>query len=243
MRYSIAFILLSVSLASATSGTISGTVVNDRGAAVPHLVLNYEPLDVSSKGGIPQTETDENGHFSFRVTVLRRQDGTIDGGKWAIYPHRDFGGDSTGYYPPNHRFYGTEHSNWQEVHVTPEAPDAVVEIKLAPAAGAIVGRVTDAVTGAPIKPYATVTVAWASDPSTFMAVNSELAGEMDPTTGKWRYNVEIKGKFRILVPAGTEVTLKAAALAKGYKPYEHPGVITVSSGRDKTIDIQLQTEN
>ncbi len=146
-----------------------------------------------------------------------------------MYPHRELGeGSGSSYYPPSHRFYRTEHNNWQE---------------LGPKAGALIGRVTDAVTGAPIKPYATVVVAWSSDPSTFMAVNSELAGELDPSTGKWKYHGNIQGKYRVLVPPDTELTVKATALAKGYKPYQYQGVITISAGQDKVLDIQLQPED
>jgi len=105
------------------------------------------------------------------------------------------------------------------------------------------GKVTDAVTGAPIKPYATIVVAWVAEPSTFMGANSELAGEIDPATGQWKYHGTIQGKYRILVPPDTELTLRATTVAKGYKPYQYPGVITVGSGQDKLLDIQLQPED
>jgi hypothetical protein len=48
------------------------------------------------------------------------------------------------------------------------------------------------------------------------------------------------GKYRILVPRATELTLKA--MAKGYKLYQYEGVITVGFGQDKTLDIQLQPQ-
>jgi len=43
-----------------------------------------------------------------------------------------------------------------------------------------------------------------------------------------------------LVPPDTELTLKA--MAKGYKPYQYQGVISVVSGQDKVLDIQMQPE-
>jgi len=136
VRYSSAFVLMSITFARAATGRISGTVLDDHGVPVAHLLLNYEELDDPSRGGIPQTETDRDGHFSIQVTVARREDGTVGGGKWAMYPHHDLGSPGgTGYYPPNSRFYRTEHSNWQEIDVTPEAPDAVVEIRLGAKAG------------------------------------------------------------------------------------------------------------
>jgi hypothetical protein len=241
MKYSLAFILLSASLAVAGTGKLTGTVVDDHGLPEKHLVLEAWPLDMPSMGTALQAETDENGHFSITIIVGRDEGGKAYGLRWAVYPHHEFGG--TGYYPPNNHFYRTEHSNWQEVDVTPEAPDAAVEIKLGPKAGALMGKVTDALTGAPIKPYANVVVAWASEPATFMGTNTELAGEIDPATGSWKYHGTIQGKYRILVPPDTELTLKATAMAKGYKPYQYHGVITVGAGQDRVLDIQLQPED
>ncbi|MFZ3276099.1 MAG: hypothetical protein WA182_04280 [Candidatus Sulfotelmatobacter sp.] len=243
MKYCLAFVLLLASLAAAATGTISGTVVDVRGVPEKHLVLSYVEIGVPLMGAIPQTETDQNGHFSIKIVVKHEEDGTISGGRWAVYPHYDPVG-GTGYYPPNRiRFYRTEHSYAQEIDVTPEAPDAVVEIKLGPKAGAIAGKVTDALTGAPIKPYAEIVVAWAAEQATVMGTHTELAGWIDPGTGQWIYHGTIQGKYRILVPPDTELTLKATAIAKGYKPYQYPGVITVGSGQDKVLDIQLQPED
>lgn len=243
-KYSLLLALFSATAALAATGTISGTVVDDHDLPAKHLTLSYERLDMASAGAVPQTETDDNGHFSFRIVVTREDNGMIRGARWGVYPRWDSNAsDGSGYYPPNSRFYHTEHSNWQEVDVTPEAPDAVVSIKLGPRAGALTGRVTDAVTGAPIRPYATVVVSWASDPSVFMGANSELAGEIDPGTGQWRYNRPIQGKYRILVPAGTELTVKVTSIARGYKLYQHQGVITVGSGQDAVLDIRLQPED
>lgn len=182
-----------------------------------------------------QTKTDENGHFSFKIFVKREEDGTLFGGQWAVYPCfaivdadgypcNDLDG-ATRYYPPPHiPFYRTDNTRHWIIDVTPEAPNAVVEIKLGPKAGAVMGRVSDTVTGAPIKADVDIVVAWAAEPRTMMATKT--------ATGS--------GKYRILVPGATELTLKA--MAKGYKLYQYEGVITVGSGQDKTLDIQLQPQ-
>jgi hypothetical protein len=244
MRRCLTFMLLSVSLAAAGTGKLTGTVVDDHGTPERHLVLEACPLDMTLQAACPQTETDEVGHFAMTVAVGRNDDGTIYGRRWALHPHYEPAGG--GYYPPARiPFYKSEsgYPSFQEVDITPDAPEATIEIKLGHRAGAVTGRITDAVTGAPIKPYATVVISWASDSKIFMGANSELAGEMDPKTGQWKYHGAIEGKYRILVPPDTELTLKATTIAKGYKPYQYNGVITVGSGQDKVLDIQLQPED
>jgi hypothetical protein len=244
MRYCIALVFLSASFSSAGTGKLTGTVVDEHGAPEKHLLLEACPLDMSLRGACPQAETDENGHFAMKVIVGRDEGGKTFGLRWAIHPHYEPTGG--GYYAPSRiRFYKTDVSRQdvQEIDLTPEAPDAVVEIRLGPKAGALTGKVTDAVTGAPIRPYATIIVAWASDPTAFMGANSELAGEIDPSTGQWKYHGAIQGKYRILVPADTQLTVKAMTIAKGYKPYQYQGVVTVGSGRDAVLDIQLQPED
>ena len=243
MKYCLAFVLLLASLAAAATGTISGTVVDVRGVPEKHLVLSYVEIGVPLMGAIPQTETDQNGHFSIKIVVKHEEDGTISGGRWAVYPHYDPVG-GTGYYPPNRiRFYRTEHSYAQEIDVTPEAPDAVVEIKLGPKAGAIAGKVTDALTGAPIKPYAEIVVAWAAEQATVMGTRHGNCWMDRPR----HWSVDIPRHNPREIPhfgsPDTELTLKATAIAKGYKPYQYPGVITVGSGQDKVLDIQLQPED
>jgi hypothetical protein len=231
MKYCLAFVLLSAALAPAVQvkGKITGTVVDEQGTPVKHIILEYEQLDGMWMllGQVPMTETDENGHFSIDISVRRLEDGTLDGGRWEVRPRYDSG--RTGYYPPDRiRFYRTEHNfNAQEIEVTPEAPNAVVEIKLGPKAGVLIGKITDAVTGHPIEPYATIKIAWASDPTAWFGGNT----------------IENSGKYRLLVPPDTELVLKAMTTARKYKPYRYEGVITVGSGQEKVLDIQLQPED
>ncbi len=88
MKYCLAFVLFSVSLAVAVTGTISGTVVDERGVPERDLVLEYQQLYAgpSTVACCAQTKTDENGHFSFKIFVKREEDGTLFGGQWAVYP-------------------------------------------------------------------------------------------------------------------------------------------------------------
>jgi hypothetical protein len=95
-------------------------------------------------------------------------------------------------------------------------PCADVEIKLGPEAGAIFGNVTDAATGKPVNPY------------------YEFARASDPEN---RMGMSIGHRYRILLPANTDVTFWVAA--KDYKTYRYPGKVDVAPKQDLQIDIQL----
>lgn len=227
LKYSLGFVLLSTAFAAAAAGTISGTVLDEHGVPEKHLTLEYLDIDGGPfLGVIPQTETDENGHFSFKINVTRNEDGTLSGGRWEVRPRYD--SSRTGYYPPDRtRFYRTERNfNAQKIEVTPEAPNAIIEIRLGTRAGVLIGKVTDGMTGHPIEPYATIKIAWASDPTVWFGGNT----------------IEKSGKYRLLVPPDTELTLSAVTM-RGYKPYQYQGVISVGSGQDRVLDIQLQPED
>lgn len=236
MKYCIAFLLFSAPFALAGTGKLTGIVTDEHGIPEKHLMLEACPLDVPMMGVCPEAETDREGRFEMRISL----------GRWAVHPLYDPSPGGSSYYPPDRvPFYKTmsSHPDVREVDVTPESPDAVVEIRLGAKAGAVVGRVTDAATGLPIKPYATVAMAWASNPTIFMGANTESAGWIDPVTGEWKYRCTVEGKYRLLVPADTALTLSAMTIAKGYKPYRYQGVITVESGQQKVVDIQLQPED
>ena len=153
--------------------------------------------------------------FSIDVYVQRLNDGTIEGGRWAVSPHVDLLSKNNYYLNPFNRFYHIGHG--PEINVTPESPNAVIEIKLEPKGGALMGRITDAVTGAPIKDYQ-MELTWTSDPTRGMG------GGMG-------------ANYRWLLPPDTGITVKIRA--KGYQPQEFKD-ITVSSGQDREFDIQLQ---
>ena len=149
-------------------------------------------------GAVPMTQTDESGRFSINISVRRLEDGTLDGGRWAVSPHVDHRQQGSYYVDQFNRFYHVGHA--PEINVTPESPNASVEIKLDPKGGALMGKITDAMTGAQIKDYY-MELAWTSDPTRGMGGG----------TGS---------SYRWLVPADTGITLKVRA--KGYRPQEYP---------------------
>jgi hypothetical protein len=213
----LAALAFSVSVAlAAVDGTISGRVVDERGVPVKHIVLEYKELHgIPSSGTTPQIKTDENGHFSIHVTVgYEGANGQIYGLHWAVFPHDDW---KDNYYTnPFNRFYHIGHA--EEVNLTPDSPNAVIEIKLARGA-AIKGKITDAVTGNSIE-HCSMDLAWTADPTRAMG------GGMGSS-------------YRWLVPADTGITLTIRA--HGYKPQVFKD-ITAEPGQDRVLDIQLQPE-
>ena len=101
--------------------------------------------------------------------------------------------------------------------MTVEVPEATVIVKLGPKAGALVGKVTDAFTGQPIKPY--FEFAWASDP----------ANRMGEGTSE---------NYRILLPSNTAI--KMTVSSEGYKTWSYPGTISIGPGQNMPLDIKLE---
>jgi hypothetical protein len=214
MRHCMWFILLLVApLAFAGTAKISGTVVDQNGMPVAHVTIEAFPVGMAWSGGIPQATTDENGHFVVPTLVNGREpDGRLYGNRWAVYPH-----DEGGYYPRSTPFYTTPKSEAQYVEVTPENPEAIIEVKLGPKAGALTGYVTDSRSGATLHPD--FEFAWAS-------------GEPDKRMGK-----RTGDPYRILLPADTDI--KLVVQCEGHKPWTYPGVINVGPGQDMKLDIKL----
>lgn len=206
--------LTSPTLLGAT--TISGTVVDENGLPVPHMTIEICPTDMAWSGGIPQAITDDHGHFVKEVVGPVTSGGRVYGQRWAVYPHQE----KENYYPDlSSKFYATTFNHAQHVQMTVEAPETTVIVKLGPKAGALVGKVTDALTGQPIKPY--FEFAWASDP----------ANRMGEGTSE---------NYRILLPSNTDI--KMTVSSEGYKTWSYPGTISIGPGQDMTLDIKLEPE-
>jgi len=216
MRFHVSLALLMViSATSADAAKIKGTVVDQNGMPVAHMVVEATPLDMGTSGGLPRTITDETGHFALTVVSGRTSEGRPYGQRWAIYPHSDKGG---GYYPDlSSRFYKTDKSYAEHVTLTEEKPEAEVQIRLGPKAGALTGHVTDSRTGATLMPE--FEFAWASEPSN-------------------RMGIRMRDPYRILLPADTDVRL--VVQCEGHESWIYPGVINIGSGQDMKLDIKLE---
>lgn len=208
--------VVAVSLASAGTSKISGTVVDEGGTLRPNMVVEASPIGMAWSGGIPQARTDEHGHFVLTVVSGREADGTLYGQHWLVYAHQD-----DAYYPDlSSAFYSTPSTHARAVELTPESGDAVIEVRAGPRAGAITGHITDSATGAPLRPQ--FDLAWASgDPSKRMGIRTR-----DP--------------YRILLPSNTDI--KLIVQCEGHKPWTYPGVINVGPGQDMPLDIKMEPE-
>jgi hypothetical protein len=216
MKYWPALILfLTTSVAIAGTAKITGTVVDEHGVPVKHMTVEAWPLDMGHSGGTDQALTDENGRFVLTVVSGSLPDGHSYGMRWAVYPHQEKGD----YYSDlSSRFYKTTASQAQHIEFSPGTPEANVELKLGPKAGALRGKVTDVVTGVPVKPE--FEFEWASDPQNKLG---------ETTSGN---------DYRILLPPNTDI--KLTVLSRGYKPWSYPGTINVGPGQDMTLDIQME---
>jgi len=208
-----AFLVFVASFAAAGTAKISGTVVDQKGVPVPHIVVEATPLDMGTSGGLPQSRTDDDGHFVLVVVTGRTPDGHLYGQRWAVYPHQE--GD---YYADlSSTFYETAKSQAQHVQLTQERPEANVEIRIGPRAGVLTGHVTDSLSGAILTPYFEFTRA--SDSSKRMGIRMG-----DP--------------YRILLPSNTDINF--VVQMEGYGPWTYPGVVNVGPGQDLTLDIKLE---
>jgi hypothetical protein len=214
-HWATAVLVLAAPFTLAGTAKISGTVVDEHNIPVKNMVVEAWPLDVGVSGGTPQAVTDEQGHFVLTVATGRTQDGHPFGVKWAVYPHAENGD----YYPDlSSRFYKTDSSQARHIEIpSGEAPEAKIELKLGPKAGAVKGKVTDAATGAQVKPQ--FALAWAAD----------TQNQMGESTSS---------NYRILLPSNTAI--KLTVLSQGYKAWSYPGTINVGPGQDMTLDIQME---
>ncbi len=203
-------LLLNACLAYAATGRISGTVVDEYGNPVPHVILEALPENVELVQTMSKAITDANGWFVLRVDAGRGPDGR----HWSVYPSKP-----TSYFRWSLIDGRTGDSHGQEVTLTPQAPDATVQLRLDRRVALLKGQVTDAVTGVPLRPQ--FELSWASHP---------IAAMRESTLSL----------YRISLPADIEITVQVTS--PGYKQWSYPGTIRVRSGQEITLDIQMESE-
>jgi hypothetical protein len=207
----IALILLT-SLAFGAGGKISGSLLDENGAPVPHMGVQARPTDIGFDGSLPGATTDDHGRFVIPIRVL-----SGEAQHWVVYPYDE----KTGYYPRPYSFYGNDVPQPKVVDLSVRFPRASVELRLGPKVGALNVRLA----GTPaIDTQPTFKFVWVSESAKDMS--RECFG---PTKS-----------YRILLPANTSLTLTVTS--PGYKPWSYPGVISVASGQDTPLDIQLEPE-
>jgi len=205
-------LLLNACLASAATGRISGSVVDEWGNPVPHAVVEATPenLGLVQTSSVSKAIADATGWFVLRVSAGRESGGM----RWIVYPSQP-----TTYFRWGLDNARTGGSYGQEVKLTPQAPDATVQLRLDRNVGLLKGQVTDAATGAPLRP--TFEFAWAPHPISAMRVSALSV-------------------YRISIPADIDISVQVTA--PGYKAWSYPGTISVRPHQEITLDIQMEPE-
>src|ERR1051326_4886381 len=216
IKFRIAIVLLLVPLAfGAQDIRITGTLSDDQNVPAKNVIIEAYPLDEGISGGLAnRVRTDEQGRFTFVVQAGRTPDGRSYGLKWGLYPH-----DEDAYYPDlSSWFYTTAAAHWTEIQIPEgEKTEIIVPLKLSPKAAAIVGTVTDAVTGAAVKA------------EFVFAHSSETRNQMG---GSW------PSTYHILIPSNTDILL--TVIANGYSPWSYPGALNLRPGSEIKLTIHLQ---
>jgi hypothetical protein len=205
-----ALLFAAVSSAWGAVGTIRGTVVNDTGQPVADAKVWAEPADRPQIGRLQFQNTDKDGAFvlsglelgSYHVFAMKEEDG---------YPNIGFGFHSGG--------------PMFTAALTDRITEVGLVVRIGPRAGLIVGSISDAATGKPVK--ARVEMRHVKNENNF------LRNSVNPN-------------FRLLVPPDAKITFTVSA--DGYETWYYPGYIgavaaaplTLRSGEEKTLDIKLQ---
>ncbi|MFI5176280.1 MAG: carboxypeptidase regulatory-like domain-containing protein [Terriglobia bacterium] len=191
-------------------GSIRGTVVDERGLPVSQARVSIEATDHHQRSTSSSVETDDGGRF-----VIAH----LEWGGFYVYAVKE----DAGY--PNMVFPIYSKGIQRRSTVTPERPEAEIEMHIGPKAGILTGLVTDAKTGEPV--LATFLLKPIAQPEDWIGFYSS-------------------GRYRYLVPPSTDLSLEVSA--PGYKTWSYPSSTDSSGthgfrlepGAQKTFDIQLQ---
>jgi len=140
-------------------------------------------------------------------------------GEWYVTPSKE----QDGYPDESNAFYGGLSSVPVIVALDTEHPEQTVTVHLGRKAGTIFGTIADADSGEPVEPCA------------------QLQWKNAPSISWFGYGL-LKSKFRLLVPADTEITLEVWAW--GYEPWFYKGedgtdVLRVSASNQLELQVRL----
>lgn len=135
---------------------IRGTVVDERGTAVPKAEVQIDPLERAPGSSIVRSvETDNQG--AFLITPLEPTN-------YKLFAMKE----TQGY--PNTAFAFYSNNIFPVVSLTPTVPAADVLLRVGPPAGVLSGRIRDATTGREVVPHAFV-LRRASDPDNWVSLS------------------------------------------------------------------------
>lgn len=187
------------------SGNIKGTVSDENGNPVSKATVYAIPQEASLDSIAPRsTTTNEAGEFNFH--------GGFALGTYKLYSKKD----AEGYPDRSDSFYADTKFEAKKVELTEDHTSATATVDLGEKAAVIVGRVIDAVTGAPLKAKLV-----------FMDEDGNS------------HSVFVTGKYRTLLPAGKDVTLMVMAMSPDYDSQVPILALRLSSGQVMDLDIPL----
>jgi hypothetical protein len=187
-------------------GIISGTVIDEHGSPVLAAQVDVEAEDGRVRSLARRfVETDSDGRFS------------IDGLRWGKY--RAFAKkESSSYADMAFPFYSN--NLYPEASVTESAPTANLQIRLGPKAGALVGHVTNAETGAPL--------------------NAGFKLTRATNTDSWPSTSE-PPVYRVLLPSAVDIQVEVSA--PGFKTWMSSKPVRLQAGTELTLDVALTSDN
>jgi hypothetical protein len=205
-----------ISETESNDGLIDGTVFYDDGKPVKGATAYADPLGVDIGAVIPHADTDEAGRFIIHIPRSWF-------GKFAVTA----GKESEDYPTRMHQFYSN--GKFETVILSSDHPFASVNIRIGPKAGVLEGKVTDAATGAPLRPC--VEFRRAANPNNFM----RGSGIVDQS-------------YKLFVPPDTDVLMKI--WLDGYRPWYFPGTyrkaqrkgVRLRPGEHLSLDIPLMPD-
>lgn len=197
-------------------GLIDGTVFYEDGKPVKGATVYAEPLGVDLGAIIPHADSDEVGIFIIHIPRSWFRKFAISAGK-----------ESEDYATRSHQFW--RGGGFETVTLTSAHPSASVSIHIGPKAGILEGKVTDAVTGTPLRPCVEFRIA--DKPNNFM-----------------RGSGLVEQTYKLFVPSDTDVLMKI--WLDGYRPWYFPGTfrkserkgVRLKPGEHMSLDILLQPD-
>jgi hypothetical protein len=203
-----------------TSGSIRGTVVDERGSVLSGAIVGVYPISGPTQHSIVrEAETDAAGRFS-----LDR----LDWGKYNVCARKE----DLDYPNTFFTFYGDRAPN--EASLTPASPTADVKIRVGPKAAILIGSVTNSGNGAPVN-------------ATFKLVRTASPGDWFSTSAPSSYRLLLPPSTDVLLEvtapgfqtwspghplrlqSGAELRLDVA-LQPAHDPSLHPSRFLVPEG-------------
>lgn len=189
-------------------GDISGIVTDQSGTPVSAATVYAVPQDITFDGITPRSiKTGMNGEFRFR--------GGFKLGAYKLYSRKD----ADAYPDRSDSFYADPEIDAPKVDLTEDRPSAILTLTLGEKAGVLIGRVTDADTGAALK--------------------AKLVFTDDDGNS---HSVWATGKYRALLPAGKDVTLMVMGMSPNYQPKVPTAPLRLTAGQEMRLDIPLSKQ-